>query len=326
MLSCFVATPTGLERRAQAGDAVPEGAVWLDLLEPTPAEERTVEQLLGVEVPTREEMREIEASSRLYQENGALYLTLTAVTRSESARPETSAITFILAGGRLATLRYADLLSFRTFVAYAEKHAGAGDSAPLVLAGLLEAIVERIADVLERIGGELDALSAGIFAPPDPARRAADSSRDLRALMQQIGRSGDLLSKARESLASQSRLLAFLQQTATTGLAEDQRARHHNLTRDVASLADHAAFINSKISLLLDATLGLINIEQNNIIKIFSVASVVFLPPTLIASIYGMNFRHMPELDWPVGYPLALGLMVASAILPYVYFRHRGWL
>ena len=326
MLSCFVATATGLVRHAPAGDGVPEGTVWLDLLEPTTVEERAVEQLLGVEVPTREEMRGIEASSRLYQENGAAYLTLTAVTRIDSARPETSAITFILAGGRLVTLRYADPLPFRTFIAYAQKHAGAGASAPLVLAGLLEAIVERVADVLERIGAELDALSAGVFAPPDPARRATDGTRDLRSLMQQIGRNGDLLSKTRESLASQSRLLAYLQQTATPALAGDLRARHHNLQRDVASLSDHAAFINGKISLLLDATLGLINIAQNNIIKILSVASVVFLPPTLIASIYGMNFRHMPELDWPFGYALALGLMAASAILPYRYFKRRGWL
>src|SRR5512136_1964668 len=161
MLSCFVATATGFVRHAQAGTGVPEGTVWLDLLEPTPAEERTVEQLLGVEVPTREEMREIEASSRLYQENGALYLTLTVVTRIDTERPETSAITFMLAGGRLVTLRYADPLPFRTFIAYAEKHAAAGVSAPAVLGGLLEAIVERVADVLERIGAELDALSAG---------------------------------------------------------------------------------------------------------------------------------------------------------------------
>jgi magnesium transporter len=324
MLSCFIPTAAGLVRHQYADAGVPQGTVWLDLLEPTATEERAVEQLLGIEVPTREEMREIEASSRLYQENGAVYLTLTVVARADTARPETSAITFILAGERLVTLRYADPLPFRTFIASAEKHPSVGATAPLVLVGLLEAIVERIADVLERIGAELDALSAGVFATPDPAHGATDDGRDLRVLMQQIGRNGDLLSKARESLASQSRLLAFLQQSAA--LAADLRGRDHNLSRDVASLSDHAAFINGKISLLLDATLGLINIEQNKIIKIFSVASVVFLPPTLIASIYGMNFRHMPELDWPYGYPLALALMVASAVLPYLYFKRRGWL
>ncbi len=325
MLSCFVPTPAGIERRATDAEAGPEGPVWLDLLEPTPAEERWVEQRLGVEVPTREEMREIEASSRLYEDKGALYLTLTVVSHIDTSRPETSAITFILAGNRLVTLRYADVRPFRTFVAYAEKHAAAGASAPAVLGGLLEAIVERVADVLERIGAELDALSASVFAPPDSPPHAA-GGRELRALMQQIGRNGDLLSKARESLASQSRLLAFLQQSASPAQLQSLRGHIQNLTRDVASLSDHAAFVNGKISLLLDATLGLINIEQNNIIKIFSVASVAFLPPTLIASIYGMNFRHMPELEWPYGYPLALAIMVASAVLPYRYFKRRGWL
>jgi magnesium transporter len=326
MLNCFLATPAGLERQETGTGGIPAGAVWLDLVNPTDAEEQAVERQLGVEVPTREEMREIEASSRLYEEHGALYLTLTVVTGIDTARPETSAITFILAGDRLATLRYADPLPFRTFIAYAARHASAGSSATVVLGGLLEAIVERVADALERIGAELDALSAGVFASPDPAAPAGAGGRDLRALMQQIGRNGDLLSKARESLASQSRLLAFLQQSGAPATIAALDGRLHNLSRDVASLSDHAAFVNGKISLLLDATLGLINIEQNNIIKIFSVASVVFLPPTLIASIYGMNFRHMPELDWPFGYPFALGLMIASAILPYLYFKRRGWL
>ncbi len=325
MLNCFVRTPAGLERQPPAATGFPPGTVWLDLVNPTPAEEQAVERQLGVEVPTREEMREIEASSRLYEERGALYLTLTVVTGIDTTRPETSAITFILAGDQLATLRYADPLPFRSFIAHAARHEAAGASAPIVLGGLLEAIVERIADTLERVGTELDALSAGVFATPDPAQRNS-GGRDLRTLMQQIGRNGDLLSKARESLASQSRLLAFLQQSAATTLAAPLDGRLHNLSRDVTSLADHAAFVNGKISLLLDATLGLINIEQNNIIKIFSVASVVFLPPTLIASIYGMNFRHMPELEWPFGYAFALALMVASAILPYLYFKRRGWL
>jgi magnesium transporter len=325
MLNCFVRTPAGLERCEPSATGIPPGAVWLDLVDPTTAEEQAVEQLLRVEVPTRDEMREIEASSRLYEERGALYLTLTVVTGIDTTRPATCAITFILAAERLATLRYADPLPFRTFIARAARHEGAGDSAPVVLIGLLEAIVERIADALERVGSELDTLSAGVFATPDPAQRGG-GGRDLRALMQQIGRNGDLLSKARESLASQSRLLAFLQQTAGPVLTAPLDGRIHNLSRDVGSLADHAAFVNGKISLLLDATLGLINIEQNNIIKIFSVASVVFLPPTLIASIYGMNFRHMPELDWPVGYPLALALMVASAVVPYLFFKRRGWL
>jgi magnesium transporter len=326
MLNCYVPTANGLVREAPAGNRIPEAALWLDLLEPTLEEEKAVEHVIGVDVPTREEMREIEASSRLYEEAGALFLTLTIVANIDTGRPETSAITFILAKDRLVTLRYADPLPFRKFIAYAERHAAVCAGAPVLLGGLLEAIVERIADVLERIGGDLDEMSAGVFTRPQPARKADGVNRDLRALMERIGRGGDLLSKARESLVSLSRLLTFVQQSSLAPASQDLRGRYRNLTRDVQALSDHASFVSNKIAFLLDATLGLINIEQNNIIKIFSVAAVVFLPPTLIASIYGMNFRHMAELEWPYGYPFALALMVVSAILPYVYFKRRGWL
>jgi magnesium transporter len=157
-------------------------------------------------------------------------------------------------------------------------------------------------------------------------RKANRVDRDLRALMERIGRNGDLLSKARESLVSLTRLLAFVQQSTQVQMSQDVRGRFRNVSRDATALSDHASFVSNKINFLLDATLGLINIEQNAIIKIFSVAAVVFLPPTLIASIYGMNFHHMPELGWEGGYPWALGLMVVSAVLPYVYFKRRGWL
>jgi magnesium transporter len=148
----------------------------------------------------------------------------------------------------------------------------------------------------------------------------------MRAVMERIGRIGDLVSKSRESLVSLGRLLSYVQQSSSVTLTPDLRARFKTLSRDVLALSDHASFVNSKTSFMLEATLGLINIEQNDIIKIFSVAAVAFLPPTLIASIYGMNFHHMPELDWMLGYPLALLLMVFSAVVPYVYFKRRGWL
>jgi magnesium transporter len=326
MLSCFVASPAGLARLEPAPDAIPENFLWADLVEPTLEEERAVERFVGVEVPTREEMKEIEASSRLYEEDGALYMTLTVVTKIDTERPETSAITFMLAKGRLITLRYVDPLPFRKYIAYAERHASTCGSALVVLTGLLESIVERIADVLERVGADLDEASGSVFTPFSGERKANRVNRDLRALMERIGRDGDLLSKARESLVSLARLLAFLQQSTQVQPSPDVRNRFRNLSRDVTALSDHASFISNKINFLLDATLGLINIEQNNIIKIFSVAAVVFLPPTLIASIYGMNFQHMPELAWEGGYPWAIGLMIVSAILPYLYFKRRGWL
>jgi len=324
VLNCFIPGSQGLDRLDPTPADVPEHCVWVDLLEPTLAEERAVERLLAIDVPSREEMREIETSNRLYEENGTLYMTATVVTKIDTDRPESAAITFILSHNRLITNRYVDPLPFRRFVAFSERHPSAATNAPGILAGLLEAIIERTADVLERVGLGLDELSAGVFAPP--VRGAAVRTRDLRAVMEKIGRDGDLTSKARESLVTLGRQLTFIQQSQAVQIPKDQQSRFRSMTRDVLALSDHASFLANKSSFMLQATLGLINIEQNNIIKIFSVAAAVFLPPTLIASIYGMNFHFMPELDWPLGYPLALFIMLVSAMLPYIFFRRRGWL
>lgn len=323
MLNVFVPTPQGLTRLDPPPAVIPENCLWVDLLEPTLEEERAVEQLLAIEVPTREEMREIETSSRLYEEDGALYMTATLVTRIDTERPEVAAITFILAGNKLITNRYHDPLPFRRFTAYVERHAAAAGSAPSILAGLLEYMIERIADVLERVGADLDELSADVFAPQ---RQRKIASRDLREAMERIGRSGDLISKSRESLVSLGRLLSFVQQSGQVNLSPEVRARLKTQSRDVVALSDHATFVSNKATFMLEATLGLINIEQNEIVKIFSVVAVVFLPPTLIASIYGMNFQFMPELEWRAGYPLALLMMLASAVGPYLYFKRKGWL
>ena len=324
MLNCFVPGSQGLIRLDPPPSDIPEQCVWVDLLEPTLAEERAVERLLAIDVPSREEMREIETSSRLYEESGALYMTATVVTKIDTDRPESAAITFILSHNRLITNRYVDPLPFRRFVAYSERHPAAATNAPAILAGLLEAIIERTADVLERVGVGLDELSAGVFATPGPQHLVR--ARDLRAVMERIGRDGDLTSKARESLVTLARQLTFIQQSSAVQLPKELVARYRSMSRDVLALSDHASFLANKSSFMLQATLGLINIEQNNIIKIFSVAATMFLPPTLIASIYGMNFEYMPELDRHWGYPLALLLMVISGVVPYLYFKRRGWL
>ena len=326
MLSAFVPGQVGLNRiEPDCEAALPKDALWLDLHDPTPADEKRLEAGFGIEVPTREEMREIESSNRLYEDNGALYMTATVVTKLDSDLPESTQITFILSGGRLITVRYVDPLPFRRFVAYAERHVAACNSGAAIFAGILESIINRIADVLESAGSELDAESAGIFAHTSPGRRRS-ASRDFRGVLERLGQNGELLSKSRESLVSLGRLLAFAQQQPTNYFAQDVRARFRMLSRDALAMSDHVSYLGNKVQFLLDATLGMVNIEQNAIIKIFSVAAVVFLPPTLVASIYGMNFQHMPELEWVTGYPYALGLMVASAVLPYVWFKRKGWL
>jgi len=323
VLWVYVPGPGGLERRdLSAGAAPPDSAVWLDLLDPTPEEEHQVEQTLGIEAPTREEMREIETSNRLYEEGGALYLTTTVLARADSSRPESTQVTFILSGTRLVTNRYADLLPFRRFVAFASSHPAACTSSALLLTGLLEAIVNRLADVLEQVGAEIDAVSFRVFPRSDPRR----VSHDFRGELQQIGQSGDLISKTRESLVSLSRLIAFLQQSGDGRLTPEARASLTAVSRDVVALSDHATFLVGKAQFLLDATLGLVTIDQNNILKIFSVVTVLMLPPSVIGAFYGMNFAYIPWLHERWGVWAALGMMVVSALIPFGYFKRRGWL
>lgn len=323
MLRLLIPTGSGYTWVEHAPPApFPDEFLWADLFEPTVEEEKAVESLLTVDVPTRDEMKEIETSNRLYEEGNAVYMTATVGSKLDSEMPESSAITFILANDRLITNRYADPTPVKRFMQYVERSPAACTSSATLLAGLLESFVERIADLLERVQGELDTVSHTIFG----RGHGQPSSADLQAMIRKIGANGDLVSKARESLVSFQRLLMYVQQATSVTLSQDQRGRYKSALRDVQSLSDHAGFLANKIQFLLDAVLGLINLEQNNIIKIFSVAAVMFLPPTLVASVYGMNFHRMPELDKAWGYPLALVLMVVSAVVPYLYFRRRGWL
>jgi magnesium transporter len=302
-----------------------ERVVWIDLLSPTKDEEDSVEQLIGVGIPTREEMEEIEISSRLYAENGAYVMTATLPAQADGDRPEMLPVTFVLAGTRLVTVRYHEPRAFQTFPLRAEKADMGCTSGETILISLLEAIVDRLADVLERASREVVDISHDIFQSTE--KKASKRDRDFQEILQRIGSKEDLVSKIQDSLLTLQRLSGFLANVVGKDVnGKDVRARVKTLSRDVISLSDHASFQTQKITFLLDATLGMINIQQNAIIKIVSVAAVVFLPPTLVASVYGMNFEIMPELKWFIGYPMALGLMVVSAVLPFWFFRRKGWL
>lgn len=325
MLAPYVPRGTSLERIPLVADtALPESAVWLDLYDPKGDEDKIVERLLGVAVPTREEMQEIEVSSRLYMENGARYMTATLMCRSETELPRTTPVTFILAGHKLVTVRYDEPRPFSLVTSKLARSCPAGVTGETVLMDLLDAIIDRTADILEKVAAEVDVVSHQIF---EPTPRRANRTVLYNHLMRAIGRKGDLTSKVRESLVSIGRMVVFLANEAD-GMRwpKEMRAQLKVLQRDVQSLADHSTYLSGKIQFLLDAVLGMVSIEQNNIIKIFSVASVALTPPILIASVYGMNFKHMPELEWTYGYPLVLGLMVVAAILPYLYFKWRRWL
>lgn len=315
-----------LQRLAAPGPAEAlslDGVKWVDLLAPTQAEERALEAALGLPIPTREEMDEIEASSRLYHEDGALFMTASVLSRQQGGELLAMPVTFILSGGRLVTLRYHEPRSIALFLQRAEKGDLPCASGEAILIGLFEVIVDRLADIVEEAGQRLEELRAEIFRTHG---RRPGRDGGLSRVLELIGKAEDVNGKIGASLATIERLVIAMTTLPELAGSKEHKARGKTLAGDVRSVADYVERQSQKITFLLEATLGMINIEQNGIIKIFSVMSVIFLPPTLIASVYGMNFEIMPELSLTRGYPIALGVMVMSAILPYLFFRKRGWL
>jgi magnesium transporter len=313
-----------------AQGSLPPEIVWIDLLRPEPDEITYVKRTTGLDVPSIEDLSEIESSSRLRNEAGTLYLSAPFVYQSDTDQPVTTPAGFVLTRERLITVRFEELPSFTNFAT----HDLADETDPLssgaVFAGLMDAISDRLADVLENIAAELDELSHRLFRSPATQtggrRPPARESADLRIIMRRIGHSGDLASKIRDGLLGIGRIVPFVATHAAEWLPAEVKPRLDTVRLDVSSLNDYDMHIVNKVQLLLDATLGLINIEQNNIIKVLTIVSVIGIPPTLIASMYGMNFKNMPELDWSWGYPYALALIVLSAILPIAWFRWRGWI
>lgn len=293
-----------------------DDAVWIDLARPTREEELAVEAALGVQLPTVEEMKALEPSSRLYQEGGATFMTATLLARSHELKPFATPATFVLANGVLITLRYEDLRAFTVYGGRVpDDHSTTGAAA---LLGLLDAVVERLAQVLDDMGAEVELASQAIFKRPQGG--------DFRPLLTGLAHAQSVTALARTSLVSLSRMLSFAALAREITADRESAAHLKTLQRDAQSLTEHTSHQSGHVAFLLDAALGLINIEQNGIIKFFSVVAVVFMPPTLVASIYGMNFAVMPELHWVFGYPMALVIMAIVAVLPILWFKRRGWL
>jgi magnesium transporter len=305
---------------------IPDEATWIDLEEPTNEEEELVERCIKVNVPTQDEMSEIEPSSRLYEQNGALYMTVSVLFGVEDGTPSSTPISFVLTASRLVTIRYATPKPVRSFEDHVRREPELVRDAPTVLVRLLDAIIDRLADELERTGAEIERLSSAIFQKEVDDRRIPAAR--LTRLLTSIGRAQTLVTKIRYTAVSTSRMLSFLAGSKRLHEEAQVDARNHvaSLTTDVTSLSEHASFLSDNLTFLLDASLGLISIEQNAAMKLFSWAAVVFLPPTLIAGIFGMNFHYMPELSWRYGYALSLALMFVSAVGPYLYFKRRGWI
>lgn len=304
---------------------LPAGAVWIDMLSPSPEEEAFVEKALGVSIPTRDEMVEIEPSSRMYQENGAIYATINVVAGFGTQNMVSTAVSFVLTPAHLVTVRYETPRVFEIIKANFERGPELTSDPAETLVQLLDAVIDRLADALEHIGGEMDKISSATFrrAVPTGGRHARLSTVALQALLSRIGHAQDVVSRARDSALTLARAIGYL---AFAFPKDGPRERLKSLSRDVSALTDHANYLGNNVTFLLDAVLGLINLEQASVAKVFSVAALVFLPPTLVAGIYGMNFEILPELKWHFGYAWALGLMLASSVVPYALFKWRGWL
>jgi magnesium transporter len=326
MLVVYIEEETGIKSQeiTKVNHTLLERALWIDMLCPTKQEEKIVEEFFGLEIPTRIEMEEIEPSSRLYRESNALFMTASMIAHSDSPEPKVEAVTFILANQKLITLRYIEPHSFKVFISQIKKRVPVQNDAEGLLVSLLEITTDRLADILEKVSNKFDEISHLIFHKN--GNSSGSNVINYKQLLQTIGSNCVLGTKTRDSLISFIRLLSFLEQKSKSKFNKEMESRLAIISKDLSALSDYAVYISTEVNFLLDATLGMINIEQNNIIKIFSVAAVIFLPPTLIASMYGMNFKHMPELGWNLGYPISLVLMVISAWLPYRYFKRKKWL
>ncbi len=297
---------------------LPSDAAWIDLNNPTRDEELAAERVLGVQLPTREEMAEIEVSSRLYQEDGATFMTAFVLVGADDQTPTLQPVTFVLAKGIVTTIRYIEPKAFKAYAAQAVRDPEFCLSGAGAFLGLLDALVDRIADILEKTSADVEEISHDIFIP---TRKGG-----FKPILRRLGHSQSLAAKARSSLVSLGRLVSFASLAGDVAGARDHRDRLRTLQRDVQSLTDHSAYLTENVTFLLDSATALINTDQNEIMKLFSVWAVVLMPPTLIGSIYGMNFEHMPELHWILGYPLALLAMIIAMAVPLYLFRRRGWL
>lgn len=306
-----------------ASAPIPSNAVWVDLLMPTREQEQAVEAFLGFNIPTREEMSEIEISNRLYHEHGAHTMIATMLTRVDSDTPETHAVTFILTDHVLVTIRYVDATSFRRYLTNVVKMPPGDIDGPTIFMGLLQSIVNRKADILERLDRDIDRITKDIFRSAKAGKSV--NNIDYTSILARIGRCGDLSSKTHESLVTFGRIAAYASHHRKLHVPEHLETIDA-MRKDITGLTDHGTFLTGRVNFLLDATLGMISIAQNSVFRVLSIASLIFMPPTLVAGIYGMNFKLIPELDWQWGYPGALALMLITAILPYVYLKQRRYL
>jgi magnesium transporter len=326
MLKVLCADGSGVSQVAPGGK-LPDGP-WVDLLSPTPDETALLEAQTGLNIASRDQLAEIESSSRLAERDGVVYLSIPVVLDHPNGHPDGMAVSsqvgIVLSRDRLVTIRFGEVPGFTSYVRSLTTEPEHSPAA--VFVGLLEALVDRTADQLERVRDEMDAAANRIFRQHSGAMGPSQDNRELRQALQKVSLTGDLVSRIHDTLLVVGRIAGYVGSIGPDWFPTPLRPRMKTLRQDIASLKDFDAHLSQKVQFLLDAILGFINIAQNHIIKVLAVVGTVGVPPTLIASIYGMNFQAMPELKFAYGYPMALCAIVASAVLPLMWFRRKGWL
>lgn len=308
---------------------IPPQANWIDAVNPTAEETAFLARALGIRIPTRADLEEIESSSRLATDGEAILMSLPATLRDEEVLSRTTPIGFVVTRDRVLTLRFALLPSFEGLTRRLSEQGAIAPGGLGATITILEIIIDHVADALELLGSDLDSVSRGAFARDMIAARtqkARQTNESLKMMLQTVGRSGELGSKMSETLLGLSRMVPYLASHAASYMTPDYKSRLDTLGQDAKSLHDYEEHLSNKAQFLLDTLLGLTNIEQNNVFRLLTVVSVIGIPPTFFASMWGMNFKSMPELDWPHGYAMGLSVMAISAILPALWFKAKGWL
>ena len=309
------AARTGLE-------AAPH-AIWLDLLDPSEAERAAAAAAAGFAIQTRTDIAEIESSSRVSREGDVLYLNTPVSYRDAEGGSSIAPVGFALSPARLVTTRFADMPVFDTYTEqFAKLHTPCSAEA---FTGLVEGLVDRVADVLENVGAGLDQLSRRTFRSGGRRRSIRRVTADLRATLTSVGMYGETIDNLRDTLLGLARIVTYVQQAAAAWTPEDIKQRMATVRQDIQSLNDYDQQLTAKTAFLLDAVMGYINIEQNEVVRVLTVASVVGIPPTFVVGLYGMNFKYMPELNWSFGYEFGWAMIAVSIVVPLVWFRVKGW-
>ena len=328
MLTCYGAAIKGPVAIDTASPEIAADIDWIDAFDPSQEEIAYLANVMATRIPSHDDLVEIESSSRLSSSDGALIMSLPATVRDGDGYPVMTPVGFVVTPSRVATLRFVRLPSFENL---AKEICGKGEVSPGGMGAtitILEMIVDHVADLLERVGGELDDMSRSIFRNDALAARSHGPRRShdaLHDLLQKIGRNADLVSKVSESLLGLSRIPPFAAAKGEAMTTPELGKRLEMIGTDVKSLHEFQDHLANKTQFLLDTVLGLANIEQNNVFRVLTVVSVIGIPPTFVASLYGMNFKSMPELDWPHGYAYGLTMIALSALIPAVWFKLKGW-